>query len=254
MLFVTSMKELYSKMKHIIIMGATSGIGMEVAKIFIADGWTVGIAGRRLEQLSNLKSLAKDRVHIKQIDINDSTAAEKFNELIDECNGIDIYLHSSGIGYNNPTLDSAPELQTVETNAMGFTRMIDAAFNYFAGKGGGHIAAITSIAGTKGLGAAPAYSATKRFQSTYLSALSQQATMRKTNIKVTDIKPGFVQTDLLKGREYPMMMDAKHAARMIFNAIIAQRRTRIIDWRYRILVFFWRLIPRPLWERWGINA
>ena len=240
--------------KRIIIMGATSGIGLEVAKLYVADGWIVGAAGRKVEQLTRLKCLAPDKIFTRQIDINDDDATTELKALIDECGGMDVYFHSSGIGYNNPALDERNELQTAMTNAVGFTRMVDTAFNYFAGKGGGHIAAITSIAGTKGLGAAPAYSATKRYQNTYLTALSQQATMRKVKIKVTDIKPGFVRTGLLGNTRYPLQMDAKDVARHIFHAVNSRRRSVIIDWRYALVVFFWRLIPRPLWERWSINA
>ena len=165
-------------MGRIIIMGATSGIGMEVAKLFIADGWTVGVAGRRGEPLTRLAALAPGRVFARQIDITGDDAAARLMELVEECGGMDVYLHSSGIGYNNPTLRPDDELRTAETNATGFVRMTGAAFNYFVAKGGGHVAAITSIAGARGLGAAPAYSATKRMQSTYLQALKQQAAMR----------------------------------------------------------------------------
>lgn len=241
-------------MGRIIIMGATSGIGMEVAKLFIADSWTVGVAGRRGEPLMRLAALAPGRVLTRQIDVTDEHAATLLMELVEECGGMDVYLHSSGIGYNNPALRPDDELRTVETNGVGFVRMTGAAFNYFAARGSGHVAAITSIAGTKGLGAAPAYSATKRMQSTYLSALKQQAAMRGARIAVTDIRPGFVRTGLLGGARYPMQMDAKDVARSIHHAIMSRRRVAVIDWRYAILVALWRLIPRPLWERWKINV
>lgn len=241
-------------MGRIIIMGATSGIGMEVAKLFIADGWTVGVAGRRGEPLTRLAALAPGRVFARQIDITGDDAAARLMELVEECGGMDVYLHSSGIGYNNPTLRPDDELRTAETNATGFVRMTGAAFNYFVAKGSGHVAAITSIAGTRGLGAAPAYSATKRMQSTYLQALKQQAAMRCARVAVTDIRPGFVRTDLLGGARYPMQMDAKDVARAIHRAIMSRRRVAVIDWRYAVLVALWRLIPRPLWERWRINV
>ena len=82
--------------------------------------------------------------------------------------------------------------------------MVNTAFHYFARQGKGHIAVISSIAGTKGLGIAPAYSATKRFQNTYIDALEQLAYMQKKKaIHFTDIRPGFVKTDLLNdGKNY----------------------------------------------------
>ena len=116
--------------------------------------------------------------------------------------------------------------------------------------GGGHLAVISSIAGTKGLGIAPAYSATKRFQNTYIDALEQLSHLQKLNIRFTDIRPGFVATALLgDGKHYPMLMKADKVGQAITRALNRKRRTVIIDGRYRVLVFFWRLIPRRLWKR-----
>ena len=112
------------------------------------------------------------------------------------------------------------------------------------------ISVISSIAGTKGLGVAPSYSATKRYQNIYIDALAQLSRMEKQPITFTDIRPGFVRTDLLKdGRNYPMLMSPQYAALRIANAIDRKKRRAIIDWKYAILVFLWRLIPEWLWER-----
>lgn len=97
---------------------------------------------------------------------------------------------------------------------------------------------------------APAYSATKRFQNTYIDALEQLANLQKLNIRFTDIRPGFVDTALLNGgKHYPMLMQANRVARQIVRALERKRRVAIIDGRYRALVFFWRMIPRCLWKR-----
>ena len=135
----------------------------------------------------------------------------------------------------------------------GFTQMVDYAWAYFKGQGGGHIAVISSIAGTKGLGAAPSYSASKRFQNTYIESLSQLARMQKLPITFTDIRPGFVKTDLLKSDHYPLLMQPDKVARQIVSALMKRKRCVIIDWRYRLLVFFWRLLPSALWERLPIH-
>ena len=74
--------------------------------------------------------------------------------------------------------------------------------------------------------------------------------MQRCPIKFTDIRPGFVATSLLNdGKHYPLLMDAKTVARKIVSAIERRRRVEIIDWRYKILVFFWRMIPRQMWKR-----
>ena len=236
-------------------MGATSGIGMEIAKLCIAAGWRVGIAGRQAEPLEKLRMSAPSQVVAGCIDITRESSATELIRLVEKLGGMDIYCHVSGIGAQNPTLDPAVELRTMETNVMGFTRMITAAYNYFARQGSGHIAVITSIAGTKGLGTATAYSASKRMQNTYLDALSQLSHMRKLKIAFTDIRPGFVATDLLnKEHRYPMLMPLWPVARKAFRAIVRRRRRVIIDWKFSVLVFFWRLIPAGLWERMPVSV
>ncbi|MEE1233915.1 MAG: SDR family NAD(P)-dependent oxidoreductase, partial [Phocaeicola sp.] len=132
----------------------------------------------------------------------------------------------------------------------GFTRMTTSVFHYFMNQGHGHLAVISSIAGTKGLGIAPAYSATKRFQNTYMDALEQLACMKKANIHFTDIRPGFVATALLNnGKHYPLMMRPQTVAFSIKKALEKRKRVVIIDWKYQLIVAAWKLIPRLIWKR-----
>lgn len=236
-------------MKKAVVIGATSGIGYEVAKELIKQGWKVGIAGRRGEALDAFKSTAPDNIETQALDVTHADAADKLHSLIEKLGGMDLFLLSSGIGYQNRDLNPEVELNTTLTNVEGFTRMVTAAFGYFKQQGGGHLAVISSIAGTKGLGVAPAYSATKRYQNTYIDALAQLSRMQKLNISFTDIRPGFVATDLLKGGNYPLLMQADRVGASIVRALNRKKRIAIIDGRYALLVFFWRLIPRWVWER-----
>ncbi len=232
-------------MSKAIIVGASSGIGLEVARLFIQRGWTVGVAARRLDLLQTIGA-----ADVEQIDVISADAPEKLMQLVDRLGGMDLFFYASGIGKQNRELTPDIELATVETNGLGFTRMIGCAYRYFAQQGRGHIAAITSIAGTKGLGPAPAYSATKAMQNVYLQALEQQANARKLDIRFTDIRPGFVDTALLSGTfHYPMMLKPQAVAREIVSAIEHHKHIRVIDWKYRILTAVWRRIPRCIWRR-----
>lgn len=254
-------------------MGATSGIGQEVARLLAANGYEVGIAGRREERLVQMAKATPGIVAYRQIDVAKEDAPTELHKLIEELGGMDLYFHSSGIGWENVALDADKELKTVETNGMGFMRMVSAAYNWFAEQRTdeakiraeraeqrasskerkARIACITSIARTRGLGAAPAYSATKRMQAHYLECLSQQARMRHLNIGITDIRPGFVATDLIAGSHFPLQLKAEDVARTIVRTIVRaiERGSEVvtIDWRYRLLVAAWQLIPRWLWVR-----
>lgn len=237
-------------MKKAIVMGATSGIGLEVARLLAERGYKVGVAGRRVERLAEAVRKTDGIVAYRQIDVNDEAAPEQLNKLIAELGGIHLYFHSSGIGWENVGLDVEREMKTVETNGVGFTRMVTAAYRWFADNNvRGQIACITSIARTRGLGAAPAYSATKRFQSHYLECLSQQLRMRRLGIRITDIRPGFVATDLIAGSNFPLQLSAERVADSIVKAVLRGKETVTIDWRYRLLVAAWAMIPRWLWTR-----
>lgn len=233
------------KAKKAIVIGASSGIGKEVAKLLVERGWSVGVAARRTEMLNDLGAVATER-----IDVTASDAVESLHLLIDKTGGMDLFFYASGIGKQNRELSEDIELTTMQANGMGFTRMIGEAYRYFANKGSGHIAAITSIAGTKGLGPSPAYSASKAMQGVYLQALEQQANSRGLDIRITDIRPGFVDTALLAGDfHYPMMLRPEKVAKEIIKAIDNRRHVRIIDWKYRILTALWRCVPRLVWRK-----
>lgn len=242
-------------MKRVVIVGATSGIGKDVALCMLQRGWLLGIAGRREELLEELRAEYPENVIAYPIDIMKDDAAERLVYLIEQRGGMDLFFLSSGMGRQNPYLEEEIEVRTAETNVVGFIRVITAAYRYFEVKGEGHIAIVSSIAGTKGLGGAPAYSATKRFQNTYMEALAQLARIKNMDICLTDIRPGFVDTALLntKDHKYPMLMQSNKVAAAIMYALDKRRRIAVVDWRYRVLVFFWRLIPRWLWERLKIS-
>jgi len=233
-----------------IIIGATSGIGLDVARLLHGDGWTIGIAGRREDRLREIAGELGGEVATLPIDVTADDAAERLDILINKIGGADMIFLSAGIGWQNAQLDVDKEMATVNTNALGFTRMITAAYRYFASRDKGHIACISSIAGTKGLGAAPAYSATKRFQNTYIQCLAQQARMSDKDIRFTDIRPGFVDTPLIAGSNFPLKMSSYYVARRIVKAIYARKRKVTIDWRYRLIVSLWRLIPAFPWRLW----
>ena len=238
-----------SKNKKVVIIGASSGMGMEVAKLLLDEGCQLGVAARREDRLLALKQLAPDRVVTATIDVTAEDAPHRLRSLIDEMGGMDLFFYSSGIGKQNRTLEPDIELNTFNTNAMGFARMIGEAYRYFAERGEGHIAAITSIAGTKGLGPAPSYSATKAMQNVYLQALEQQSNARGLKIRFTDIRPGFVDTALLSGDfRYPMMLKPEKVAHQIVRALKSKRHIQAIDWKYSLLTACWRRLPRPLWR------
>lgn len=246
---------IFALMKRAIVIGASSGIGREVSRLLLADGWTVGVAARREDRLLELKASSPDNVEVMRIDVTAADAGERLLELVKRLGGVSLFVYCSGVGWQNAGLEPAPELATVDVNVKGFTAMVGIMFNYMAANLGGDIAVISSVAGTKGLGVAPSYSASKVYQNTYIQALEQLSNMRRLHIRFTDIRPGFVDTDLLSGGgHYPMLMDKTVVARHIVRAIYAHRHVCVIDWRYRVLVALWRAMPSWLWRKLNIHS
>ena len=215
-------------MKKIIIIGASSGMGMRIATDFARLGWRVGIAARREDRLKAVKNLYPDRIEYMTIDVAAPDATERFYKLIELIDGMDYLLYSAGCGWNNPELDETFDERTIDVNVKGFTRIINAAYKYYkdtANLHRGHIAAITSVAGVKGIGISATYSATKRYQWAYLQAIDQLAHQQHVNVSVTDIRPGFVDTPLLSGdKNYPLLMSIDYVAPRIERAIVRHRR------------------------------
>ena len=231
-------------------MGASSGMGYGVAKMFIEDGWKVGVAARRMEKLEELKALAPDRVICRQIDVSSADSHTLLRKFIEEMGGIDYYFHASGLGLQNPELIAEKEDNTMMVNVVGFTKLIVEVFNYMKVNGGGHIGIISSVAGTKGLGVAPSYSASKRLQYSYLQSLSQLSNINHYNITFTDIRPGFVATEFLNpNKKYPLMISKERASKIIYKALLNKKRVKTFDWKFRLIVTFWRSIPNYIWER-----
>jgi short-subunit dehydrogenase len=237
-------------MKKAIIVGATSGIGKELAKILAYNGYTVGITGRRLDLLEQLKSKNPDKFTIKSFDI--SIPFENKNHLdslVNELKGLDMLVISSGTGNSNAELDFKIEKETIDTNVSGVTEIADWAFNFFRNQGFGHLAVISSIAGLRGGRFAPAYGASKAFQINYFEGLRQKAKKLKLPITITDIRPGFVDTAMAKSENKFWVSTPQKAAMQVFSALKRKKKIAYITKRWILIAFIIKRLPKWIHER-----
>lgn len=243
-------------MKHVVIVGASSGIGYRAAEIMASNGCKVGVAARKTDSLKNLKLKYPDFVEYMHIDITESNASDRLLELIDIIGGMDVYFHVAGIGYDNPEILPERDFEIVNTNSCGFVKMVCTAYKYFRdNRIKGHIAAVTSVAGTNGIGEMAAYSASKSMAQTYLVALEQLSNKEKSGISFTDIRPGWIRTNFLKpGHKYVMEMPIDYVVSKMLKAIERKRRIAVIDWRWNIMMKLWRIVPNCLWVRLNISC
>jgi len=237
-------------MKKAIVVGATSGIGKELARLLAKNGYQVGVTGRRKALLVALKQEQPDSFFTKTFDVTDTTLSIlELNELVAELGGLDLLLISSGTGELNDNLDFEPEKRTIDTNVIGFTAIADWAFNYFRNQGFGHLAAISSIAGIRGLRQSPSYGATKAYQINYLQALRQKAGKLMLPITITDIRPGLVDTDMAKGEGLFWVASVEKAARQMFRALTHRKRVIYVTKRWALVVWILRRIPNFIYNK-----
>ncbi|NOU46916.1 MAG: SDR family NAD(P)-dependent oxidoreductase [Bacteroidales bacterium] len=237
-------------MKKAIIIGATSGIGNELAKLLVNNNYRVGITGRRTGLLADLKQVKPDSFIVRTFDITETqTTVQNLEELTKELGGLDLLFISSGTGDLNDHLDFSVEKSTIDTNVTGFTCVADWAFNYFENQKHGHLVAITSVAGLRGSRQAPAYNATKAYQINYLESLRQKAKHLRFPILVTDIRPGFVKTNMAKGEGQFWVATVEKAAKQIFIAIRNKRKVAYITHRWRLVAILLQNIPRAVFDR-----
>jgi short-subunit dehydrogenase len=230
--------------KNVIIIGASSGIGRELAKVFSDNGYAVGITARRLEMLSDVKKELPGTSFVKRVDVAVPEAAISIlEELIKEMGGMDIIVINAGIGFINPELQWEKEKNTIDVNVTGFAAMANVAMRYFIRQGSGHIVGISSIAALRGGSSAPAYNASKAFMSNYLEALRSRAKKSKVAITVTDIQPGFVNTAMAQGQRLFWVASAKKAAVQIFEVIKKKRSHAYITKRWRFIAWLFKILP-----------
>jgi short-subunit dehydrogenase len=236
-------------MKNAIIIGATSGIGKELARLLADYGFKVGITGRRTELLESLKAENPDSYFIKTFDVKDTKVVEeKLLELTSELGGLDLLILSSGTGEINNKLDFEIEFRTIETNVIGWTFIADWAYKFFEKQKYGHLIAISSIGGLRGNRQSTSYNATKAYQINYLEGLRQKATKLKEQVYITDIRPGLVNTEMAKGEGLFWVMPVEKAARQIYEAIKKKKRIAYVTKRWKLIAAIIKRIPGRLYD------
>lgn len=232
--------------KKVIIIGASSGMGRELAKLMAANGYIVGVAAPQEDLLISLQQEIPTTTYRSVIDVSTNDARDKLNSLIAQMGGIDIVVICAGVGDQNPNLDFTIDKQTIDVDVIGFCAMTSVSMHHFMQQKHGHLAVISSIAGIRGNHTAPAYNASKAFISNYLQGLRKKIARENLHISITDIKPGFVDTVMQHTYAKPFWMISAHkAAEYIFNGIVRKKKIVYVSPIWRLVA--WGLYLAPDW-------
>lgn len=243
--------------KKVIIIGASSGIGLELAKFYAASGYIVGVTGRRKGLLENFQQQFPLNVFIECFDVTKTDAIKHLGSLVEKIGGLDILIYSAGFGQPSETLNWEIDNATTVINVNGFISIANYTFNYFIKQGSGQLAAISSIASIRGNSQAPAYSAGKAFISRYLEGLSIKVLKTKMpdgtrpQITITDIQPGFVNTQPIEIPGAFWIAPVEKAARQMYQAIEKKKRRAYITRRWIIIAWLLKVMPYSIYKRFG---
>ena len=236
--------------KKALIMGASSGMGKELAKILSGNGYIVGLAARRINLLDELQKELPNKSFVKQIDVSKPQDAEiKFQEIITEMGGVDLVVISSGYGDLNYKLKWSIEKETIDVNVTGFALIAGISMRHFMERGSGHLVGISSIAALRGQGDGPSYAASKAFVSNYLEGLRHMAIKSGKPILVTDVQPGFVKTPMSKGNNLFWISTAEKAANQIYDAIAKKKNHAYITKRWRLIAWLLKIVPDWIYNK-----
>ena len=232
-------------MKKAVIIGATSGIGRELAKVLAKKNYITGLVGRRINLLTELQKEIPSKSYTKRIDVSKTgEAMALLEELIKEMEGLDLVIISSGVGFPEPNLNWEKDKQTIDVNVSGFVAMANAAGKFFCRQGYGHIVGISSIVAHKYSKRSTAYCASKAFVSNYLKGFREKLINLGVNVHVTEVLPGFVDTPMVQGRKGMFWVaSAKKAANQIYDAIKHKKRKVYITKRWSIIALLFRITP-----------
>ena len=235
---------------RIIIIGATSGIGLAIAHQYLNAGHLVGLTGRRENLLHEVQHKYFGRAYVQVMDVSKAVlASSQLKNLIEKMQGADIIIVNAGVGFENPKLRWKKQAQTIDVNVTGFTALSSTAMKYFMAQGKGQLVGISSIAGLRGSDIAPSYAASKAYASNYLAGLRKKAIKTKLPIYVTDVLPGFVDTPMGQSEQRFWVASSDKAGKQIIDAIQKHRKRVYITKRWRLIAWLMRLLPNWIYNK-----
>lgn len=225
-------------MKQAIIVGASSGLGWELAIQLADKGYQLGVMGRREALLNKLVEKLPGTHFIQSTDVSNAEQSQtELEELIARMGDVELIVLSSGVGLFENKLEWAAEREMIDVNVRGFAALTIVAMEHFTRRGAGHLAGISSMAAHIFGAKTVTYHATKAFVSNYLAGMRQRAIRSGLPITITTIEPGFIKTPMVHGNPLWMAPVEKGVTQMVAGLLKKKNHIYITKrWRYVALV------------------
>tara|TARA_A100001015_G_scaffold309520_1_gene409138 strand:+ start:281 stop:1051 length:771 start_codon:yes stop_codon:yes gene_type:complete len=238
--------------KVAIITGASSGIGFGLAALYAQKGYSLGLIARRKQRLDNVKKELENKYKndVVVIDCDVANRHDIFNgirAITERFGRVDLLIVNAGISLASPAYESNTDHfeQTIHTNVLGAGYSAYAVIPTMLEQGFGHIAVISSLAGYRGLPEAGAYCSSKAAVNAFFE--SMRLDLKKFNIKVSIIRPGYIQSPMTDRNEFymPFLQANDVGVKKIFKGIEKEMKIFAFPWPLAKIVqtlYFW-----PCW-------
>jgi short-subunit dehydrogenase len=217
--------------KRVLLTGASSGIGRELAKWLVQQGALVWAAARREDALSSLRDelgSAKGQLEPLRLDVaNTRATVAAIREVDERCGGLDVVIANAGVGEDSPakSLDWDRVEHLLQVNVLGAAATVSAVLPAMVKRNRGHLVGISSLAALIPMRRMAAYAASKTFLLRYLECL--RLDLEPTAVRVTAVLPGYVKSEMTAKNKFhmPFLLEADDAARRIGKAIARGEET-----------------------------
>ena len=239
-----------------LIIGASSGIGAALARRLARAGYTLALVAQHRAELEAVcneinvtagKLVAVPYVHdVRQFEV----ASTLLRQIVADLGGLDLAVYMAGVNFppGMDRYDFEADRQMLEVNLLGAFAWLNPIAEMFQSAGCGQIIGISSVAGDRGRVGNPGYNTSKAGLSTYLEALRNRLTRRGVN--VLTVKPGFVQTEMLKAAQKPMFpISPEKAAEDIYDAMKKRKQQIYTPWFWTWIMLVVRNIPSAVFRR-----
>lgn len=226
----------------IFITGASSGIGWALAEALAAPGVTLGLTARRKERLHELKSLLEARGAVALVytmDVRDAEGmARVAREFIDSASGASLVIANAGIRSGGRLGEGGAERlnEVFAVNVMGVINTLAPFVPHMIERKGGHLVAVSSVAGFRGLPGRADYNGSKAAVNTMMDGYRLE--LKQHGVHVTTICPGFVESEMTARNNFrmPFLLNAEDAAGLMLRAIRRKKKTYVFPWQWRVLL------------------
>lgn len=239
--------------RSVFITGASSGIGLALARHYLERGAAVAVIARRGELLQTLSAEFPDKVFCYALDVRDATAVrDAANDFMARVSVPDIVIANAGVSRGTLT-EYAEDIdafqQVMDINVLGMVKTFQPFVHAMRLAKHGKLVGIASVAGFRGLPGSGAYSASKAAAISYLESLRVE--LQGSGIQVVTICPGYIKTPMTAVNPYPMpfILAPEDAAQRMADIITRGRSSAVTPWQMEVVGWVMKWLPNGLYDR-----